>query len=80
MRVSSVTLGGGAIHVPKAAAEPALNEFAFLPKQNHNKSIFSKNGLMKLLVGLGAIAVAITLSRVKMPFKKEVLKPLNIFC
>lgn len=80
MRVSSVKLGAGVQHASEVVAEPVLSEFVFLPKQNCNKSCISANGLKKLLAGLGAIAVAITLSRVKIPLKKEALKPLNIFC
>lgn len=80
MRVSSVLGLNGAIHAPKPGNEHVLSEFAYLPRQNHTHEIVTPNNFKKLLVGLGAIAVAITLSRIKAPISKQPLDLINILC
>lgn len=80
MRVSSVSYGTGAIHVPKVSSDITLSEFAYRPVQEKAKPFISANGFKKLLLGIAAIAVAVTLSRVKMPFKKHEMDLINILC
>ena len=80
MRVSSVLGLNGAIHAPKTNSEHVLSEFAYLPKRNHKHEFITPNNFKKLLVGLGAIAVAVTLSRIKAPISKQPLDLLNILC
>ena len=80
MRVSSVSFGTGAIHVPKSSSDICLSEFAFLPKQNQNKASITASELKKLVVGMAVVAVVVTLSRLKMPFKNQQMDFLNILC
>ena len=80
MRVSSVLGLNGAVHTPKPSGEHVLSEFAYLPKQTHQHAIFTPNNFKKLLVGLGAIAVAITLSRIKAPISRKPLDLINVLC
>jgi len=71
MRVNSVSYGAGA-HIAMQCAEGdyCISEFAYLPK-HEEKPVISAKGFMKLLMGLAAIAVAVSLTRLKMPWKQN---------
>lgn len=81
MRVSSVLgIKGAQNIVPQNSSEVVLSEFAYLPKKHPHSSFVTPTNFKKLLVGLAAIAVAITLSRVKAPLSKPSMDLLNILC
>lgn len=80
MRVSSVLFGTG-IHVPKVSNDINLSEFAYRPRQNvQQKSSMTAMELKKLVAGLAVLAVVVTLSRLKMPIKKNPVDLVNVLC
>ena len=67
MKVQSISFGSNipntTISKPELAKVPVMNEFAYIPKENHEE--FNRHKLRKFLVACAALAVGITLFRIK---------------